>query len=317
MNVKEVLGEILHVSVKEKMFNGQDKLPLFIQGGYDIELFQIAGIDVLFVHPKEKVTFTALKKHWLKIQELTGKQCVIYGDSCTRYGKERMLELGVPFIYGKDNIYLPFLGIQLCKHRAAEMPNIEKFSPITQKMILMAIYEGWKEISSKEISEALHVSRVTANRILIELQALDLPFVKLVRNKKYFITNLNKRELYEACIPYVDAPVAKTYALREVPDGITCIGGMSALAHYSMIGDNAYPTYAITREEGRQIKIEEYNTLPKTEVPSCIVQILRYKIEKENVIDPISAVLCVPEKDKDDPRVESCMEEVLEEVWNG
>jgi len=163
----------------------------------------------------------------------------------------------------------------------------------------------------------MNVSRITVNRALVELQALELPLTFIQGKNRYYKTSLSPQKVYELCKEFMINPVAKSYRLGEIPDGVSDRSGMSALATYSMIGDNPYPTYAIDREEARKIKIDEYKKLPKTEIPECIVQVLRYKIVMDGVIDPISATLCLSDKDKDDPRVEGAIEETLEEIWNG
>lgn len=314
--MQETLKNLLHTSVFEKDLTCLDKIPLFLTASYEIKLFSISGIDVLFIKPKQQITFAALKKQWAKFVFLTGMQCVVYGDEYTRYGRERMIELGIPFFYGKDNMYLPFLGVALGKKKVAQLPNPEKFSPITQKMVLLAIYKKWEKISTKEISEIMEVSRITAARALTELQALNLPLVVLEGKTKYFNFLGNKRDLYQMCQEYFINPVAKKIPLTEIPTGIHCRSGYSALADCSMLADNDYPTYGVTRQEYHDLGIDEYSFQPVTDKPVCIVQILRYIIEQDGHIDPISAFLSLPDDEKNEPRTESAVDEILEDILN-
>lgn len=89
--MQKLLSDLLHVEVIERDYDGQKNLPLFLIGNYQIKLITIAGADLLFVHPKTPVTFSALKKHWEKFEQLTGLPCVILDDSYTRYGKKRLI----------------------------------------------------------------------------------------------------------------------------------------------------------------------------------------------------------------------------------
>ena len=208
IELRDTLSNLLHAPVDEKEFE-LNKLPLYLASGYEIRLFSILGMDVLFVRPKQQLTFAALKKQWGKFTSITEMQCVIYGDKYTRYGRERMIELGILFYFGKDNMYLPFLGIVFGKQKMLRLPETEMFSPMTQKMILLAIYEKWKKISTKEIFEKMEVSRITAARILIELQALNLPLVVLEGKTKFFCHQGNRKELYQMCQRYFVNPVVK------------------------------------------------------------------------------------------------------------
>ena len=40
--MEEILKEILHIPVKEKAFDGENKLPLLLLGLYDIKVFMMA-----------------------------------------------------------------------------------------------------------------------------------------------------------------------------------------------------------------------------------------------------------------------------------
>lgn len=315
--MKEILESMLHVTVKEKEVPSLEQLPLFLKNGYEIKLFSVGGVEVFFIKPKEQITVTALYKHWKRFEVLTERFCVIYGNEYTRYRRERMIELGIPFYFGRDNLYLPFLGIALGEKRNRNLPEIEKFAPVTQKMLLLALYESWQKISTREISEKMGISRTTAARCLIELQALNLPLIGIQGKNKYYQYEGSTEKLYGMCRAYFDSPIAKSYALAEIPKDIFCYGGMTAIEGYSMLADNDYPTFAVTRGEYREFILNRYKTQPKTERPVCVVQVLRYKIEQKGLIDPISAVLCVPAEEKEDPRIADAVEKILEDVYYG
>ena len=60
--------------------------------------------------------------------------------------------------------------------------------------------------------------------------------------------------------------------------------------------------------------IDDYKRLPRTEVPGCMIQVLRYKISMADMVDPISAFLSLTEKEKSNPRVEGVIDDILEEI---
>lgn len=315
--MKEELAKLLHTTVEEKEFSLLKKLPLFLKNGYEIKAMLIEGTEILFIKPKEQITVTALHKQWKRFELLTDLPCVVYGNEYSRYGRERMIELGIPFYFGKDNIYIPFLGIIFRKKRTIQLPEISKFSPTTQKMLLTALYENWQAVSTREISEKLKISRATAARCLAELQALNLPLVELQGKTKYFVYNGSSKILYNMCKEFFNIPISKIYTLAEIPDGLNCYGGFTAIARYSMLADNAYPTFAVTADEDRILGIGKYNKQSPTENPVCKVHVLRYKIEIDSFIDPISATLCVPAGEKEDPRIADAIDKLLEEVFHG
>jgi hypothetical protein len=83
-----------------------------------------------------------------------------------------------------------------------------------------------------------------------------------------------------------------------------------------MLADNAYPTYAISKDTEKLIAQEELKIVPVGEIPEAVIQTLRYNVDYGTgaAIDPISAYLSLPEDDKTDPRVEKAFHEILEEI---
>ena len=315
--MEEILKEILHIPVKEKAFDGENKLPLLLLGLYDIKVFMIGKKSVYMIQPKEHVSLPQLKKHFVKLKMLLGEDCILYADKYTQYAIFRLIELNIPFIFGNNNIYLPNLGIRIHDKPKAKLPDVKQFSPFTQKFVLMALYCGWKTISGKEIAELLKVSRMTVNRALIELEALSLPLTEIKGKTKYFKNDFSKKELFGVCEEYLVSPVKKTVKLKHIPDYTFVKSGGSAIAEYSLLGESAYPVFAIDREGYSKLEIKQEEIVAKGEEPACIIQIHRYLIDKNGVVDPISAILSMSSSELEDARVEQAIEETKEGVFNG
>ena len=113
-------------------------------------------------------------------------------------------------------------------------------------------------------------------------------------------------------------PIINSYALRQDLKGDHALSGISALSGYSMLADDPFPTYALTKKGIGSININRAALVPPGEIPGCIVQKVGYWIESGDgtKIDPLSTALSISEEDKKDPRVEKAIEEMLEEyVW--
>lgn len=315
--MEEFLKKLLHVPVQEKAFDKSGKLPLLLTGLYDIKIFIIGEKRVYLVHPKEHISLPKLKKHLVKLTTLLEGDCILYDDGYTRYGISKLMEMGVPFIFGDNNIYLPNLGIQIHEKPKAKLPDVDQFSPFTQKLILTTLYQGWKYISGKEIAENLAVARMTVNRALLELEALELPLVVMEGKAKYLKNDLSREELFKLCEYFLANPVKKNVRLRTIPEGVGVKSGVSALAEYTMLGDDPYPTFAVDQEQYRKLAVKSADITSKDEVPSCIIQIHRYLIAKNGTVDPISAMLSVPDDELEDARIEQAIEEIKEDVFNG
>ncbi|KIR01729.1 hypothetical protein P261_00543 [Lachnospiraceae bacterium TWA4] len=311
------LQKLLHVPVTEQLFDKAGQLPLLITGLYEIRSFRVGEKLIYLIQPKEHIALPQLKKHFVKMTKLLDGDCVLYDDGYTRYGISRLMEMGVPFIFGDNNIYLPNLGIQIHERTKAKLPDVEQFSPFTQKLILTAMYREWRSISGKEIAEIFGVTRMTVNRALVEMEALGLPFVKIEGKTKYYTNELGREETYKLCEDYFINPVKRTIRVSDVPNDEMLLSGVSALAKYTMLGDDQHPTFAINQEKYRELKILQENITPKGENPACVIQIHRYLIAYENAVDPISAILSVPDDELDDARVAQAIEEIKEGVFDG
>ena len=92
--------------------------------------------------------------------------------------------------------------------------------------------------------------------------------------------------------------------------------GISALAELSILGDNPYPTYGITKYDVRKKGIDREKEVPIGELPGCIIQELGYCIpfKDDAVIDPLTVYMLLEKEE--DPRVGIALEGMLEEyVW--
>lgn len=314
--MEKLLANLLHVSVREQEFN-KGMVPLFLTGLYDIKAFDIDNQLIYLVHPKEQVSLPDLKKHLVKLKTLLGENCILYDDGYTRYGIARLIEMGVPFIFGDNNIYLPNFGIRIHEKTSAQLPDAERFSPFTQKLILTALYHGWTYISGKEISEKMQVSRMTVNRALLELEALELPLTEMSGKSRYFKNDLSREEFLKICKEFFISPVKKTLRLMKIPETVCIKSGLSALAAYTMLSDDLIPTYAVNQEQYRNLELGGRDLAPKGELPSCFIQIHRYLIIKDGTVDPVSTVLSVPDEERNDVRIEQAIDMIWDGVYNG
>ena len=113
-------------------------------------------------------------------------------------------------------------------------------------------------------------------------------------------------------------PIIHEFRPERKPDADMVLSGISALAAYSMLGEDNYVTYAISKTQVGALGLKTIREIPKNEEPVCIVQEMGYILlfEKGNVIDPLSLTLILSEEEMKDPRVESSVNEMLEEfVW--
>jgi len=100
---------------------------------------------------------------------------------------------------------------------------------------------------------------------------------------------------------------------------ILSAGGFSALSEYTMLGDNVYPTFAVTKDDFRQLEKEEPLMItPNGEDPKSVLEVWEYLIllSGKKLPDPISLAISFEKRDDTDERTKMAIEEMLEGyVW--
>ncbi|HBP38953.1 MAG TPA: hypothetical protein DD640_09490, partial [Clostridiales bacterium] len=318
--MKNYLEKLLHINADLLPFSKISNLPLYLRGGYELNTLRLAGIISLLAKPKGAVTFAALRKHREQLKMLSGMECVLCFETLDTYKKQKMISESIPFIIEGKQVFLPFLGIVLEKEKNHITPTIKKLGISTQRLIITAIYENWTEIQLNEIAKYLNTSKMTISRCLDEMDALALDMTLKAGKTRAFKWSKGKKALWGAVRPLLSNPVCHEYKLDTIipiQDGV--LGGMSAVCHYSMLSDNGYPTYAVTRNDDRLKKYYALPRVPRDEVPAIAIQVMPYMIpyiDKVSV-DPLTAILSLTEEENEDPRVENAVNGILEEVLNG
>jgi hypothetical protein len=311
------IEEALHLSVDVSKYEKLNTLPLYLRNSYELYTMSVHNTDFLLMQPKEQSNLTVLRKQAGQLKKLTGLNNVLCLEDVRAYTKEKMLSEGISFVITGKQVYMPFLGIVLSNNEARTIPNTEQLSFSSQRLLLTAIYQRWKQKSLTETAHALSVSKMSITRCFDELQSLALDMIKDEGKKRLFIWLDSRRDLWEAVRPLLKNPVSKQYRIGEqikiIPKKL---GGMSAVCHYSMLGDNPYTVYAVSRKEAKALELINTPLIPDAESPVMVIQVMHYDLDYGNAlaIDPLSAILSLTDEDKKDPRVETAIEEILEDV---
>ena len=90
------------------------------------------------------------------------------------------------------------------------------------------------------------------------------------------------------------------------------------MCEYSLLSDNKYPTYAVTKKEIVESGIKKMKQAHPGEEIGCVILELGYFIDFENkaLEDPLSVALSFTEAEKQDERISISINEMLEQyVW--
>lgn len=157
---------------------------------------------------------------------------------------------------------------------------------------------------------------MTASRAFDELVAADPSIVGTEGRRRVLRPGRDKMALWRRLEPRMSSPVTREHCLARIPAEELPPGGISALCELSMLQDNPWPTYAATKAQERA-RAGDRHARDRRRRACSVVQVLRYKPVPALgcAVDPPSAILSLPDEERDDPRVAGEIENVLPSAW--
>lgn len=317
------MKEFLEKSLQQNVIMTENKevykkLPLAYRGRYNIFTVEMNGVLWMAIHPKENVGLVMLRRDRAGVEKMTGLNCAIFLDRTTFYIKEKLMEEGIPFVIDGKQAFLPFIGYLLSKENERELPPVHLISFLTQKMLLIAIYERWNEVRVSGAAKRLEVSTKSASRCFDELEYLNVNVLGMKGKSRVINIPDDREQLWQQIESVLRNPVIRRIILRKDMK-LEKKAGISALCEYSLLSDNAYPTYAVTKKELKASGVKEEKQVSELEEIGCVVLELGYFTDflGKGLQDPLSVVLSLTEEEQEEERVDISINEMLEEyVWS-
>ena len=321
-NMIPAIEKLLHVPCEVKEYTNTKGLPLFLRASYHLKTIEVAGVTFLCAEPVEKINLSAIRKHREWLIGMSGLECAFQMKTMTSYMKSKMIEDGIPFILSDKEIYLPFLGMVLNNASKKERTPPLRISYLTQKLLLFVFYGGNISSTVTQMAKALSVSKMSVTRCFDELEAFGLGLIQDNGTAgRRLVWNKGKEALWEIIRPVLRNPVERELMLDCAPPLPLPMSGLTAISHFSMLADNPYPTYAISKQALKDFQLESLPQVPLGEAPAAVVQVLGYAYlyegDNELVVDPLTAVLSISPEKRKDPRVESAIQEIMEVFVRG
>lgn len=295
-----------------------DKLPLVYRGRYTIYNVETNGLLWIAISPKSEVGLVMLRKDRAKVENAAKLNCALFLEHVTFYIKEKLMEEGIPFVIKDKQLYLPFIGYMLARANERELPPVRQISFLTQKLLILSIYEKWQEVRVSEAAEKLLVSKMSVSRCFDELEYLNIDILKMKGKSRVICVPEDVKTFWHHIRNILRSPVINRYVLRE-DIKLDLRAGASALCEYSLLSDNEYPTYAVTKKEIRESGIKNKRQTGTMDEIGCVVLELGYFIDFEGkrMEDPLSVALSFTGEELKEERVNISIKEMLEEyVWS-
>lgn len=316
--MKDFLEKTLrqNISMEESDFL-DDKLPLAFKGRYVIYKMKTNNLSWMAIKPKNDVGLVTLRKDRNRVESVAELNCAIFLDNSTFYIKEKLVEEGIPFVvYGKQ-VYLPFIGFLLTNDNKRDLMPVHMISFLTQKLIFIAIYDKWSNVTVSEAAKKLDVSKMSISRCFDEIEYLNINILTMKKKSRAITIPDDIKNLWDDIKDKMRNPVIERYLFSKDVN-LETKAGISALSGYSLLNDNIYPTYAITKNDVAKTGINNMQQARQKEEIGCVVLKLGYFIDFKNskTQDPLSVVLSLTETEMQDERINISVNDMLKNyVW--
>ena len=231
--------------------------------------------------------------------------------SLTSAKRNALIRNGVAFVVPKWQFFLP-PNLHLNERSPQESKARKSMRPMTQLVVIRQLVNGDVEgNNSGEIAKMFSFSKMTVSNVSSELKVLGLADFAGRPGVVHF--KAQGKALWDMAFPYLRSPVQRVVPNAIVPKDIP-LAGLSALAEYSLIAPDAIPVYACSVAECRLpevLRCTDYDGDARS-----LLQVWRYdpRLCGDELVDRLSLYLSL--MDDRDPRVESEIEEMLEEnTW--
>ena len=315
--MEQYLNKTLHKEIQVNEYSQIDKLPLALRKKYVFSLVRVDLCEFLVIESSNTFSLTEMRKIHKQIENISGYPCAFYASYLNYYAKDKCIENGIGFIIENKEIYLPFLFVSINTLDKRSVPYCEKISFLTQKMVLIGLYNGWKNMNVSKVAEDLNVTKTSISRCFDELEALKFPYLVIKNRGRCLHFDEDRKKEWDSIKKILRNPVIKTIKLKKKISSNQTLGGLSALEHYSLIEDNQKETYIVLKKDIKSQNIQS-NISSYEEDYACIVQEVGYKIDFKDgkAIDPLSLVLSLTNEEKGDSRISLAIDEMLEEyIW--
>lgn len=274
------------------------------------------GMKLVLLESKSSVRFTPrkLKLMAVRLNDIMGKPVVFLFESLSYVERNRLIEQDVYFIVSGKYAYLPSLLLSV---RETEPVKVGKLTAVAQ-WLLMAYLQGLEinHKTAKELEKIAPYQYVTLTRAFRLLEGLCLCHIETdVARFRHISFNTDKRAVFEQAKEYLIPPTKQRLYCDEVfsPQQYK-ISGINALSHYSSLNPENMTTLALTTEQWKNRKENDFINVNPIEGDYC-VEIWHYPPvpTDKQYVDKLSLALSM--SDDHDPRVEKEVELMIEKIW--
>jgi DNA-binding MarR family transcriptional regulator len=316
--IKQVLDLPLEQYPDRKVVN----LPFYLLDHYEFREIQLMSKPCLFMCPQddEPATPQIIQKHYLAVSKQWSLGSVIYlVPNLSAHNRKRLIQYKVPFIVPGNQLYLPMHGIDLREHFLQQRSvSDDCVTPATQFVLLAAMtISRHYDMTASLLAAEMNYSAMTMSRALDELAELGVAEISRSGRERRLQFKVRGSELWEATESRLRSPVRKLrWIMQSEGDWEHTFAGETALAHYTMISEPAFPVRAIASSRWKEYQeLTGAQELQQADDGCILLQCWSYdpiQLAKGPYVDPPSLYLSL--RSDPDERIQMCLKELLEKM---
>ncbi len=332
--LEEVLGEAVElIRLDQSRFSG---LPHFLANTYQFFDCRLLGRQLVFAQPIDEesdATPAEFAKQVIRLQKHFEVPVVLLLRRMEFYQRNRLVQMGVPFVAPKRQLFLPQLMIDLRENfpRPVSKAKNRMSAPAQMVILYHLLVKDVSGFSLRELARRTGYSAMTLTKVQDELERCGLCEVEQVGRSKYIRFKFKGKKLWKNALPFFRSPVRSVKPLKKNISTMDVMkAGISALSEYTNINDDSIPVYAL-KETVFKMALDngEVVVAPGRDGAVAMVELWTYdpkyiysadtgvqsndgELKRDQIVDKLS--LCLSLKDDPDERVQGELKAMMESV---
>ncbi|MFH1729946.1 MAG: hypothetical protein ABIA04_16145 [Pseudomonadota bacterium] len=314
------LKETLSLDVIFKKQTRPKALPFFLHDLYDFYEIEILSkfYIIMLLKNNNEYTPAMIYKHMQIIQKHLDNDLIFVGSHISSHNRKRLIKYKVPFVVPGNQMYLPYLQIDLREHFLKAKVKRNYFSPSTQLVLLYIFNKKIKgPITPTMLSQKLGYSCMSMTRAFNEIESNGLGEIDIIGKERRMSFKITRKKLWKKALPYLKTPVKAEVWIKSEPKTLpVLVSSLTALSKYSMLASPKQQVFAIGKNDwlinkNKVLKIK--SEFPDEAIAKIEVWYYSPFLFSDNgSIDKFSLYLCL--KDVKGERIEQALANMMKEI---
>jgi len=319
MGFRQYLEEVLGIHVLPEEWMDGKGLPLYICQRYSLYRVILQRIPcVLVVSKVGEPTPDMIAKHLKQVMEKTERQPIFVNRGMKSYDRKRLIQKNVPFVVPGNQLYVPFLGMDLRERMIRQPQQVTQLTASAQYLLLYLLMQRQDDaITPSTVAAILGYSKMTMTRAFQELESAGIGTQKRKGRTKTIQLGEPKQQVWQQALPYLKSPVQKSIFVRGTDQNHfneeqAVLAGDSALSEISDMAEPRITVYAIHHKKWEELK-EHYREVPYPENDTIEIQLWAHPVPRSFsgswVYEPALYLTMINEEDD---RLQAALNKMME-----